>query len=182
MTTEKDGFDFAVEEAGAGADAGASIFIGEEPAVGETAGPGEQFPIVDMMLNKDQWYEMFKGIFATPAQFDIDFAPLAIQDDEHNIARPASDSVYELLKIYYPAILRPNSPVMMHLMMCAPFIIAKVMVIRMIIHDKRREAEWAARDQAAHGAPNDTEKTTRNDTTGRNAANVYNLEPLPKVQ
>ncbi len=154
MSDKKNPLDgLSVVEPGQGADAQPSVFVGEQ----EVANPGEPFPNElpegtpsdAGLITQQQFYDtMFCGLFAAPQMFGADFAPIAIQEHEKPIARPASDAAYALLKIYYPSFLTPGSETMAHLIAMFPFVMLKFMVIREIIKTKR--AEFA----------------TRNDTTG----------------
>ena len=88
-------------------------------------------------LDKAAFFITFKTIFQVPAMLDTDFAPLAIQREEMDQARAASDAAYDLLEIWYPAALEPNSESIAHLMIVVPFLAGKVMLLRMILEDKR---------------------------------------------
>lgn len=88
-------------------------------------------------LDKDAFYLVFQTAFDMPSMFVKELKPLAIQEDEQRPARAASDAVYSLLEIYYPAALVPNSPVLAHLMAAFPFFFAKAMIVRELIRAKR---------------------------------------------
>lgn len=92
-------------------------------------------------LDKAAFYITFKIIFQVPAMLDKDFAPLAIQSGEEDQGRAASDAAYDLLEIWYPAALEPNSESIAHLMIVVPFLAGKVMLLRMILEDKRNTIE-----------------------------------------
>ena len=88
-------------------------------------------------LDKDAFFMVFQTAFDMPAMFVEELAPLAIQENEQRPARAASDAVYSLLEIYYPAALVPNSPVLAHIMAAFPFFFAKAMIVRELIRAKR---------------------------------------------
>lgn len=89
-------------------------------------------------LDKAAFYITFKTLFQVPAMLDQDFAPLAIQTGEDDQARAASDAGYDLLEIWYPAALEPNSESIAHLMVIGPFLVGKLMIARMILAEKRQ--------------------------------------------
>lgn len=92
-------------------------------------------------LDKAAFYITFRTIFQVPAMLDKDFAPLAIQNEEQDQGRAASDASYDLLEIWYPAALEPNSESIAHLMVVVPFLAGKVMMLRMILEQKRMTIE-----------------------------------------
>ena len=94
-------------------------------------------------LDKAAFFITFKTVFQVPAMFDQDFAPLAIQQEENDQGRAASDAAYDLLEIWYPAALEPNSESITHLLVLVPFLAGKVMMLRMILEQKRRTIEHA---------------------------------------
>lgn len=140
MSSEKDPLaGLEVVEPGTGADAQASIFVGE------AVGPGEEFsdlpqgnPSEAGLISQQQFYDtMFCGLFAAPQMLNPAFAPMAIQDSEKGMARPASDAVYELLLIYYPPILRPGGKTAGLFLMMLPFLMLKITTLRAIIKEGR---------------------------------------------
>ncbi|PIE10516.1 MAG: hypothetical protein CSA72_08395 [Rhodobacterales bacterium] len=107
-------------------------------------------------IDKAAFAEVFKIAFSVPGMVDATFQPVAIQPQEREGARAASDAVHSLLEIYYPAALRPGSETFAHLMVAGPFIVGKVMVARACIaakNAKRVEAAQAARQQSAPKPP-----------------------------
>lgn len=96
-------------------------------------------------ISKDAFYTIFQTIFAMPGMFVPDFQPLAIQDDEQQAGRAASDAIYGLLEIYYPEGLVPGGDTLAHLIVAGPFIAGKVIIVREIL--KARQATSA--DQVA---------------------------------
>lgn len=88
-------------------------------------------------LDQAAFYTTLKTLLMLPGQFDADFAPVAVQSFEEDQARAASDSIYSLLVIWYPAALQPNSETIGHLLVAVPFIAGKVMVVRSVLAQKR---------------------------------------------
>ncbi len=105
-------------------------------------------PVADLdsgaQIDKDAFYVVFDHAFGLPGQFVPAFKPLAIQTDEKHRARAASDAIYELLEIYFPAALQPGSDTLARLLVCVPFLIGKVMVARAIMAGPRPEQERPA--------------------------------------
>lgn len=97
---------------------------------------------------------VFSTVFAVPGYVRPQFKPLAIQPEEQESARAASDAVYELLRVYFPAALRPGSDTLGHVMAAAPFLMMKAQIARAIIAEMRAERmrpanrDAAPRDQA----------------------------------
>ena len=136
------------------ADAGPEHLDGFRAPTIEAEGGGEDDPVaVDPetgdvpsaaeaveLIGKGAFYTVFKTAFAAPAMFmGADWQPLAIQPHEDEIARDASDAIYEILEIYYPAALTPQSEGFARIMRAAPFIAAKVMIVRAILQARRAE-------------------------------------------
>lgn len=92
-------------------------------------------------LDKAAFFITFKMIFDVPQMLDPDFQPLAIEASERDQARVASDAAYDLLEIWYPAALSPNSETMAHLMVLVPFLLGKFMIARSILQAKRATIE-----------------------------------------
>lgn len=99
-------------------------------------------------LDKAAFYITFKIIFQVPAMLDKDFAPLTIQSDENDQARAASDATYDLLEIWYPAALEPNSDTIAHLLIVVPFLAGKVILLKNILEDKRKTIEHVPTPQS----------------------------------
>ncbi len=138
-----------VVEPGAGDDAKDSVFVGEgAPNADGGAGENPNPPSEPNMLSEEQFYVMVKHAFAAPQMVSPIFAPVAIQSNEEAPARLASNSAHALLKIYYPAALMPGGETLGHILMIAPFLVGKIMIIRAIIQEARRP------------------EPTRNDTNG----------------
>lgn len=89
-------------------------------------------------ISKAAFFVAFRHSFGLPGMFLPMWKPLAIQPDEVEIAQDASDAIYELLEIYFPAALAPQSETFMRISRAAPFILAKVMIVRMIFEERRR--------------------------------------------
>lgn len=88
-------------------------------------------------IDKSAFYEVFKIAFSTPGMIFREFRPLAIQDEEREQARAASDAIHSLLEIYYPSALAPNSETLAHVMAAGPFLIGKALVVREIMRGSR---------------------------------------------
>ena len=102
-------------------------------------------------IGREAFYLTFAQAFNMPGLFAPDWQPLAIQPNEEPVARAASDGIYSLLEIWYPQALTPNSPTFAALAQAAPFLIAKVMVVRAILEDRR--ARQLAQIRAAKAGP-----------------------------
>ena len=127
-----------------------------DPATGEAPQP----PVSVDLIGKPAFYTVFKTAFAVPGMVVADLKPIAIQPDEAEIAREASDAVYELLEIYYPSALMPQSEGFARVMRMFPFVAAKVMVVREIL-TARRMARIEAANAARRGAPGPEFRSTR---------------------
>lgn len=127
------------------ADPDAPIDLTAEPAEEELE-PAEE------LIGRDEFFEVFKIAFAAPGMVDADFEPLAIAEREERGARKASDAMYRLLEIYYPAALTPGGETMANLLILAPFLIGKVRIAAAVIRDKRRPREEAPEEQESRAA------------------------------
>ena len=85
------------------------------------------------LIPRDGFFRVFQTAFAVPGMIQPKWQPVAIQPHETSAARDASDAVYDLLEIYYPAALKPQSATLECLRRAGPFIAAKIMVIRAIM-------------------------------------------------
>ncbi|MCG7622723.1 hypothetical protein [Epibacterium sp. Ofav1-8] len=106
------------------------------PVDTETGEPLDALDEVEQ-ITKDAFFVAFRHSFGLPGMFLPHWKPLAIHPEETEIARDASDAIYDLLQIYYPAALMPQSETLALLSRAAPFVIAKVMVVRMILEERR---------------------------------------------
>lgn len=88
--------------------------------------------VIDL-IGKDAFFRVFQTAFAVPAMIQPRWQPVAVQSHEIGAARDASDALYDLLEIYYPAALKPQSVTLDCLVRAGPFIAAKVMVVRSIL-------------------------------------------------
>jgi len=111
----------------------------------------DEMPPEPVQMDKAAFYVVFSTAFNMPAMISRDFGPLAIQPEEERAARAASDGIYDLLEIYYPAALMPQGRVAASLLAAGPFIFGKVMVVREIFAAKRR-AKVEAEEKAAREA------------------------------
>lgn len=107
-------------------------------------------------LDKAAFATSFNVVLSVPGALDPDFRPIAVQPEETDQARAASDALYDLLEIWYPSALTPNSATIGNLMIVAPFIFGKAMIARAIIADKRARRMTPPPMQAANdaGEPN----------------------------
>lgn len=92
-------------------------------------------------ISKEAFWTVFKQAFSLPGMFAQVWKPLAIQPDEQEAGRAASDAIYELLEIYFPGALLPQSDTLARLLACVPFLMAKVIVVRAIMADRNRPVE-----------------------------------------
>lgn len=127
-------------------------------SVDDTGAPIPDAETVVEALSKDAFWHVFKTAFAMPAMFAPDFKPLAIQEHEIEIGRDASDAIYEILEIYYPSALLPQGEMFARFARAAPFVLAKVMIVRTIFAERR-----AARLKPVNGSsgPEPTFKSSR---------------------
>ncbi len=84
-------------------------------------------------MDREAFYIVFSSAFNLPPAFVPDLAPLAIKPEEEAPARAASDGVYALLEIYYPAALMPQGETFAHLMAVIPFAMVKISAMRAVI-------------------------------------------------
>lgn len=118
-------------------DTGANRVIPVDQETGERLDDLDAVPEVQQ-ISKDAFFLTFKHGFGLPGMFMPMWRPLAIQPEEFEIARDASDAIYELLEIYFPSALSPQSETFQKIARAAPFILAKVMVVRAILEERRR--------------------------------------------
>ncbi|MEY8798951.1 hypothetical protein AB9K35_01285 [Leisingera sp. XS_AS12] len=116
---------------------GADDVVPVDQETGEPVADLAEVPEVEQ-ITKAAFFTAFKHSFGLPGLFLPMWKPLAVQDDEVEIARDASDAIYELLEIYFPSALMPQSENFMRVTRAAPFILAKIMVVRMILEESRR--------------------------------------------
>lgn len=122
----------------------------------------EELEAVSQNISREAFFEVFSMAFAVPGMVDADFAPVSVQDHEKPQARQASDSLYRLLEIYYPAALAPQSELVTHLFTLGTFLGAKAMLVRSIMMAKA-EASRSARQapkERADSAPQGEVETT----------------------
>ncbi|MEM8578412.1 MAG: hypothetical protein AAGF60_11205 [Pseudomonadota bacterium] len=111
-------------------------------------------PAAPEQIDREAFWIVFQTAFNLPGQMAAHFKPVGIQDDEKAGARAASDAVYALLEIYYPAALMPQSETLAHLLVAGPFLIGKAMIVRNIIASERaRPVREAPRPQSASTTP-----------------------------
>lgn len=90
-------------------------------------------PVEPERVSRDAFYVLFCTAFNLPGQIMPDFRPLGIQTDEVGGARAASDAMYSLFEIYYPAALLPGSETVAHLLTLGTFLVGKVLIMRAIL-------------------------------------------------
>ncbi|AUQ50005.1 hypothetical protein PhaeoP83_01732 [Phaeobacter inhibens] len=133
-----DGFVMPDIEAGDSDDPAAPIEVGED---------GERLPVEvepekkPEKISQEAFWFVFQTTFDWPAMLLAQIEPMAakvaIQPEEMAIARKSSDNIYALLAIYYPKALVPGSDTIAHVLHAAPFIVAKVMLVREIFRQRK---------------------------------------------
>lgn len=127
---------------------GADDVIPVDQETGERVDQETGAPVVEQ-ISKAAFFVAFRHSFGMPGMFVPMWKPLAIQPEEMEIAQDASDAIYELLEIYWPAALSPQSETFGRIARAAPFLLAKVMIVRMVLEDRRRAKLEAAKQQSA---------------------------------
>lgn len=126
-----------------------------------TAAPDDVQPVDDDgypiaadpgQITKDQFWTVWEQVFSLPGLFSPRWKPLAIQADEREQGRAASDAVYEIAEIYLPGILQPGGDMAARLLACVPFLLAKGQIARMILAEMKAE-RIAAQQPANRNAP-----------------------------
>lgn len=116
-------------------------------------------------ITKEQFWEVFKQVFGLPGLFQPIWKPLAIQPDETEQARAASNAIYEIAEIYLPSLLRPGGEMAGRLLACVPFLMAKAQIARGILAEMKAQriaAQQPANDNAApQAAPDAVFRSTR---------------------
>ena len=136
---------------------------------------GEEIAPVPIQLDQDAFYVVFCTAFDAPGMLMAKFKPMGIQPDERQTSRAASDAVYRLLEIYYPAALMPQSETLAHLMVAAPFVIGKVMIVREIFRaDRARPVEEATPD--TQPKPKEEPKFSSTRPTADRPMSEWNIE------
>ncbi len=107
----------------------------------------------DGLMDKDTFWMVFKSTWSLPQSIMRDLAALEIQPQEEKSARVASDAFYELLKIYYPAPLMPQSETIMHLMVAGPFFIGKAMIVREVLRSRKAKPVFQRSEAEPEGQP-----------------------------
>lgn len=102
------------------------------------------------LITKEQFWTVWQQVFGLPGLFAPRWKPLAIQPDEIETGRAASDAVYEIAEIYLPSILRPGGDMAARLLACVPFLLAKAQIARMILGEMKAE-RIAAQQEARRG-------------------------------
>lgn len=128
---------------------GADDVVSVDPETGEI--PAEPEPVE--LIGKAAFWMVFKTSFGLPGMFATSWKPLAIQPEETEIARDASDAIYELLEIYYPAALMPQSETFGRIARAFPFVMAKVMIVRTILTEQRLARMQAVNEPRREQAP-----------------------------
>lgn len=124
---------------------------------------GEPIAAAPEQITKAQFWEVFKQVFGLPGLFAPIWKPLAIQPDEIEAARAASDAIYEIAEIYLPSLLRPGGDMAARLLACVPFILAKGQIARAIIAEQKAQRLAANGSAQPRGNPAPEFTTTRAD-------------------
>lgn len=96
------------------------------------------FDVEPDQITREAFWTVWKSGFGLPGMFAAQWKPLAIQTEETDTARAASDAVYEILEIYWPSALQPQGEMFARIATAAPFVLAKVMIVRNILQENRR--------------------------------------------
>jgi hypothetical protein len=91
------------------------------------------------LIGKDAFWTVWQNSFAMPGWFSPRWKPLAIQPDEIEPGRAASDAAYEILEIYMPSALTPQGEMIQRLAVLVPFIFAKAQIARGILAEMKAE-------------------------------------------
>lgn len=130
----------------------------------EVGEDGEVLGAEPEMMDRETFWFSFKLIFSLPGSIMPELKPLDIQPQEVEAAHDCADACYDLLRIWYPAALRPGNETIGLLIKAAPFIIAKVAVVRIILANRARNAqgavEGAGKAKAGQGAQKAQEDAT----------------------
>lgn len=127
---------------------GADDVVRVDEETGEPVDALAEVPEVEQ-ITKEAFFVAFRHSFGLPGMFMPMWKPLAVQPDEVEIARDASDAIYELLEIYFPSALMPQSENFMRITRAAPFILAKIMIVRMILEEHRKAKIEAMKQRQA---------------------------------
>ena len=74
-----------------------------------------------------------KSALTIPAGFSPDWKPLAIQPNETEMFNEAADGLFELVQIWAPSLLVPDSPTVQAIIKAMPLFLMKAMVVREIL-------------------------------------------------
>lgn len=141
-------------------------------------------------IDTEGFWIAFQAIFDLPGtMIDRGFAPLAIQPEEKDTARRASDATYALLSIYYPRALEPNSETLGHLIYAVPFFIGKARLAAELIRQRREYREQQSsvgRSGSAAASPERGQVATDDppapSTRERASASMPGSDALAKIE
>lgn len=138
-------------------------------------------------ITKDAFYVVFEKAFWFPGAFMPPLAPLAIQPGhEATLARDASDAIYEILEIYWPGALLPQSDMLARVMVIVPFAMLKYATVREVLRSAQiAKAEARANAHANTNAPPDRQAPafkSRRDAPPTNEAQAPAHDPDAVVQ
>lgn len=91
------------------------------------------------LIGKDAFWKVWQNTFAMPGWFQPRWKPFAIQPDEMEPGRAASDAAYEILEIYLPSALTPQGEMIQRIAVLVPFVIAKAQIARGIVAEMKAE-------------------------------------------
>lgn len=124
-------------------------------------------------LTKDAFWAAFKAAFQLgSAMFPGGPIPqLAIQPDEQEHARAASDATYDILDAYAPFFLDSGRDQLMLFMTAGSFFFLKAKVVQMAILERRAE-----RTQAAQASPNGSRPPPRRPAQAEPVGDVWEMD------
>ena len=116
-------------------------------------------------ITKEAFWKVWQNTFAMPGWFQPRWKPFAIQPDEIEPGRAASDAAYEILEIYFPSALTPQGEMIQRLAVLVPFIMAKAQIARGILSEMKAErierSRGGPRQANTNAAPNPEFKSRR---------------------
>lgn len=125
---------------------------GDDLEAPQEVGPeGEVIGADPELMDHETFWQMFQLAFSLPGTFLPEFEPLGIQPHEVQPGRAASDACRDLLAIWYPQALKPGNETLGLILTAAPFLIAKVTVVRMILRNRAERARDVTPPEAQSG-------------------------------
>lgn len=134
---------------------------GPDPEAPQPLGEdGEPIAAEPDIMDRETFWMTFQLVFSLPGTVLTEFAPLAIEPKEIEAGRGCSDACYDLLRIWYPQALIPGSETIGLILKAAPFLVAKIMLVRLILASrKKRQDENAGGGGEFHSRRSDSDKT-----------------------